>query len=121
MLRRIPSSSSASNGDPNSLSLRTGFGVIPSKPFKVPTSAVAARSSVLPPRKRKRVSYKEDGQDDKENDEDASDGEKKKGSRFTMGNKEYGPDGVLGDMARFCNRKFPKFEVKPKEQIFSKQ
>ncbi len=121
MLRRVPSTSSANDGDTTSLSLRTGFGLIPAKPFKVPTSAAPARSSVLPPRKRKRVSYKEDGQDDKENDEDASDGEKKKGSRFTMGNKEYGADGVLGDMARFCNRKFPTFVVKPKEQIFSKQ
>ena len=121
MLRRIPATSSASNGDPNSLSLRTGFGVIPAKPFKVPTAAIVARASVLPPRKRKRVSYKEDGQDDKENDGDASDDEKKKTSRFTMGNKEYGPDGVLGDMGRFCNRKFPTFVVKPKEQIFSKQ
>jgi hypothetical protein len=125
MLRRVPSGSANNSGDPSSLSLRSGFGIIAPRPFKVPTPAApVSRSSVLPQRKRKRISYKEDGQqDDKENDGDVSDeeGAKKKGSRFTMGNKEYGPDGVLGDMAKYCNRKFPKFEVKPKEAIFAKQ
>lgn len=66
--------------------------------------------------------------DDKENDKDAggsdSDGDprkkKKVNSSYSMGNKEYGPDGVLGDMGRLCNREFPVFAVKAKELVFSK-
>ena len=38
-----------------------------------------------------------------------------------MGNKEYGEDGVLGDMARFCNRKFPVFKPKEKLMVFTKR
>jgi hypothetical protein len=28
---------------------------------------------------------------------------------------------VLGDMGKWCNRKFPVFDVKPKEVLFTKK
>lgn len=104
------------------------------KAFKPPslanlrsTRTAAADDKSGAGRKRKRVNYKEDGQADATGDGDAngdgSDGEgaKKKGKTYSMGNKEYGIDGVLGDMGKWCNRKFPVFEVKPKEVIFTKK
>lgn len=127
MLRRIPSANNGSKptagGDAVVVTMTGGgFGTPTFKAFKPPSlvSKASTRSSDsgLPPRKRKRVSYKEDGQgDDKENDykEDRPD------KKYTMGNKEYGADGVLGGMGKLCNRKFPVFEVKPKEQVFTKK
>lgn len=132
MLRRVPLASAAPSrsGDPVTLTMTGGgFGII-SKPFKVPTSArppTHRGTTDEPARKRRRISYKEDGQaDDKENDPDASDGEggvagKRKGSSYKMGNKEYDEHGVLGGMAKFCKRKFPKFEVKAKEVVFGRK
>lgn len=133
MLRRIPSnksSSSASKGKPNNgvggepivvTMTGGGFGVPTFKPFKTPTLATRQqRVSVLPPRKRTRISYKEDGQgDDKENNYEDEDGKATK--KFTMGNKEFGADGVLGGMSALCNRKFQVFDVKPKEETLSRR
>lgn len=130
MLRRIPSANNGSNkpaagGDAVVVTMTGGgFGTPTFKAFKPPSlvSKASTRSgcdSSLPPRKRKRISYKEDGgqADDREN-EYKEDGPAKK---YTMGNKEYGADGVLGGMGKMCNRKFPVFEVKPKEQVFTKK
>ena len=130
MLRRLPSNS-GKKGDPSPMTASgAGFGTPTFKPFRTPSfsTPTPTRTSVGQ-RKRKRVSYKEDGQaDDKENDKDNdgsdSDGDprrkKKVNSSYSMGNKEYGPDGVLGDMGKMCNREFPVFAVKAKELVFSR-
>lgn len=125
MLRRVPSNS-ARAGEPVSLTMTGGgFGMPVSKPFKVPTAQVSRGRSGgdadLPARKRRKISYKEDGQDDdKENDPDAVEAGGRKGSSYKMGNKEYDENGVLGGMAKFCQRKFPKFEVQAKEVVFGR-
>lgn len=133
MLRRIPSSKS-NNGDPQVVTVTGGgFSTPTFKAFK-PPSLANPRSTrgkeneqASAGRKRKRVTYKEDGQGDATGDGDANggsdseDGGKKKGKTYSMGNKEYGTDGVLGDMGKWCNRKFPVFEVKPKEVLFTKK
>ena len=125
MLRKLPQSRP---GDPPVTSATSGgFGLI-SKPFKKPTLLGSTRQSALPARKRKAVSYKENGggEDDDDKDGDADGGEDGGGSRkkmkgtFEMGNKVYGDDGVLGDMAKWCNRKFPVFEKKDKVTVFAK-
>ncbi|ODO10107.1 hypothetical protein I350_02335 [Cryptococcus amylolentus CBS 6273] len=99
-----------------------GFGIV-SKPFKVPKSSAPTRESALPSRKRKAVNYKDQGGGDDDGDGDA-DGKANKKSKFegkfAMGNKEYGSDGVLGNMAKWCNRKFPVFEPKEKTVAFTK-
>jgi DNA repair and recombination RAD54-like protein len=135
MLKRIPSHKSTS-GDPQVVTLTGGGFSMPTfKAFKPPSLANSRSTRTAAAdvdksgagRKRKRVNYKEDGQADAAEDGDAngdgSDGEggKKKGKTYSMGNKEYGIDGVLGDMGKWCNRKFPVFEVKPKEVIFTKK
>ncbi|KAK4687036.1 DNA repair and recombination protein RAD54 and RAD54-like protein, partial [Tremellales sp. Uapishka_1] len=117
MLRRIPTSSKP--GDPPVSSATSGgFGFI-SKPFKAPSSLSSRRESALPSRKRKAVSYREEGGGNDDNDGDAE-GSPNKKLKYAMGNKEYGEDGVLGDMAKWCNRKFPVFQVKAKDQVFTK-
>ncbi|KAJ9107838.1 hypothetical protein QFC19_002744 [Naganishia cerealis] len=134
MLRRLPSHKSKS-GEPQVITVSGGgFNVPTFKPFRPPSLAnpratrnAASDDKSTTGRKRKRVNYKEAGQADAAGDGDAdgagSDdegGPKKKGKTYSMGNKEYGIDGVLGDMGKWCNRKFPVFEVKPKEVIFTK-
>jgi DNA repair and recombination RAD54-like protein len=121
MLRRAPVVQTK-NGDPVPPTMTgAGYGIPSFKPFKTPALATT-RQTALPPRKRKRVSYKgAGGDDDDEGDSDASEGKVKKGKTFEMGNKEYGADGVLGDMAKWCNRKFPVFKVKEKAEIFHKR
>lgn len=92
-----------------------------SKPFKKPSALAPTRQLALPARKRKAVSYKDQGGGgDDDGDSDASDGGKKKKGKFEMGNKVYGDDGVLGDMAKWCNRKFPVFEKKDRTLVFAK-
>ena len=133
MLRRIPSTKS-NNGEPVVVTVSGGGFTAPTfKPFKPPSLANARSTrnkendNAVAGRKRKRVNYKEDGQEDAAGDGDANgdsdgeDGGKKKGKTYAMGNKEYGADGVLGDMGKWCNRKFPVFEVKPKEMLFTKK
>jgi DNA repair and recombination RAD54-like protein len=115
MLKRNPSSAPA--GGPALTSATSGgFGLV-SKPFKAPSALTSKRQLDLPPRKRKAISYK--GQEEG-NESDGSDAEARpsKKGRFAMGNKEYGEDGVLGDMARWCNRKFPVFKPKEKTAVF---
>lgn len=138
MLRRIPSNNASPkiNSDgPAVLSMSGGgFGTptFRSGKFKPPMIssplASSTRGNALPARgaKRKRISYAEDGQEDGEKDGNAGSGsdsdggsKKKKGSKYSMGNKEYGEDGVLNGMGALCNRKFPVFEVKEKSQVFS--
>ncbi|KJE03308.1 DNA repair and recombination protein RAD54-like protein [Cryptococcus gattii NT-10] len=97
-----------------------GFGIV-STPFKIPKSSAPKRESTLPARKRKAVSYKEEGPcDDGGDDEYDNEGRPSKKGKFAMGNKEYGSDGVLGDMAKWCNRKFPVFQPKDKSGVFTK-
>ncbi|TXT15851.1 hypothetical protein VHUM_00354 [Vanrija humicola] len=116
MLRRLPASNP---GDaPITSATSGGYGIV-SRPYKPPSQASAAkRTSVLPARKRKQVSYKEMGGGDDDRDGDAS-GSPKKKLRFEMGNKVY-EGGVLGDMAKWCNRKFPVYEAKEKSTVFAK-
>lgn len=90
------------------------------KPFKAPTPLGPKRDLAMPGRKRKAVSYKEAG-GGKDDDGDGDAGSPKKKSKFAMGNKEYGDDGVLGDMAKWCNRKFPVYQPKEKGQVFGKR
>ena len=92
-----------------------------SKPFKPPTALGPKRQLDLPARKRKAVSYKDAGGDNDDDDGDADGGSSSKKGKFAMGNKEYGEDGVLGDMGRWCNRKFPVFIVKNKTAVFGKR
>ncbi|ORY28461.1 putative DNA recombination and repair protein Rad54B [Naematelia encephala] len=117
MLRRHPSNTKPGDALLTSATA-AGFGLI-TKPFKAPTALAPKRELALPARKRKAVSYKGQGGDgDDENDSDAERPSKK--GKFAMGNKEYGEDGVLGDMAKWCNRKFPVFAPKDKTVIFGK-
>jgi DNA repair and recombination RAD54-like protein len=111
MLRRI---NKTSNGDsPITSATSGGYGIV-SSPFKRPALLNKRTTSALPERaarKRKTVSYKDmgDGADD---GEAVIDGESpKKKLRFEMGNKVY-ENGVLGDMGKWCNRKFPVYAVK---------
>jgi DNA repair and recombination RAD54-like protein len=109
MLRRINKSV---NGDSSITSATSGgFGIV-SSPFKAPLAKTRTVSG-LPERaarKRKQMSYKDMG--DGTDDGDAViDGSPKKKMRFEMGNKVY-ENGVLGDMAKWCNRKFPVYVPK---------
>ncbi|WWC70738.1 uncharacterized protein I206_104689 [Kwoniella pini CBS 10737] len=117
MLRKAPSTSRS--GDPPVTSANgAGFGIVTFKAFKPPSALASKRESALPARKRKAVSYKgQGGGNDSDSDED---GKPSKKGRFAMGNKEYGEDGVLGDMAKWCNRKFPVFAPKEKTLVFTK-
>lgn len=117
MLRRIPQGSKAGEQQPTSAT-SGGFGLI-SKPFKAPTPLGPKRQLDLPSRKRKAVNYKDAGGDG--DDDGEAEGNPSKKGKFAMGNKEYGEDGVLGDMARWCNRKFPVFAVKEKGSVFTKK
>jgi DNA repair and recombination RAD54-like protein len=118
MLRRLPQS--RPGDQPVTSATSGGFGLV-SKPYKAPSALAPTRTLAIPGRKRKAVSYKEQGGGKDDGDGDASDGEgaKKKG-KFEMGNKVYGDDGVLGDMAKWCNRKFPVFEKKDRTIVFAK-
>ena len=120
MLKRAPKTQRA--GDPQLTSATSGgFGIIVSKPFKTPTPLAPRRDSNLPARKRKAVSYKEDGGGgDDGNDGYTDDGANKK-SKYAMGNKEYGEDGVLGGMGKWCNRKFPVFAPKERDGVFKQK
>lgn len=114
MLRRVPKAPAGEA--PITSATSGGFGII-SKPFKSPALATK-RTTVLPARKRKQVSYKEMG--DGTDDGDAViEGSPKKKLRFEMGNKVY-EDGVLGGMGKWCNRKFPTYSVKDKGTVFAK-
>lgn len=122
MLRTLPATNKGSEQRAQTAKA-AGFGIPSFKNVRLPTVKKAAPTRETSGRKRKRISYKEDGQEDRENDKTHGDGSgsddeqpKKKG--FSMGNKEYGADGVLGGMGKWCNRKFPTFEVKDKDSVF---
>jgi DNA repair and recombination RAD54-like protein len=119
MLRRLPQSKPGDQ--PVTSATSGGYGIV-SKPYKPPSALAPTRTLAIPGRKRKAVSYKEQGGGGKDEDDgDVSDGEpKKKKGTFEMGNKVYGDDGVLGDMAKWCNRKFPVFEKKDRTVVFAK-
>lgn len=119
MLRRLPPPQRGGDQQPTSAT-SGGFGLIV-KPFKAPSALASTRQLALPARKRKAVSYKGQGGggDDDDDDSDAEGKPSKKG-KFEMGNKQYGEDGVLGDMAKWCNRKFPVFQPKEKTTVFTK-
>jgi DNA repair and recombination RAD54-like protein len=107
MLRRLPQS--RPGDQPVTSATSGGFGLV-SKPYKAPSALAPTRTLAIPGRKRKAVSYKEQGGGKDDGDGDASDGEgaKKKG-KFEMGNK-----------AKWCNRKFPVFEKKDRTIVFAK-
>jgi DNA repair and recombination RAD54-like protein len=116
MLRRAPTTQRPGD-QPVTSATSGGFGLV-SKPFKAPTALKSSRESALPARKRKAVSYREKGGGKDDSDSDAENPKKK--GKFEMGNKVYGEDGVLGDMAKWCNRKFPVFVPKEKGVAFTK-
>ena len=121
MLRRLPPPQKGTDLQPTSAT-SGGYGIITSKPFKTPSALASTRQLALPARKRKAVSYKGQGggKDDDDDDSDA-DGKPAKKGRFEMGNKSYGEDGVLGDMAKWCIRKFPVFTPKERVGVFTKR
>ena len=118
MLRRMPSNQRPGDPQPTSATCG-GYGIV-SVPFKAPTPLAPKRTLAVPARKRKAVSYKGQGGGDDGSDSDAEEVSAKKG-KFAMGNKEYGEDGVLGDMAKWCSRKFPVFKPKDKSGVFIKR
>jgi DNA repair and recombination RAD54-like protein len=120
MLRRLPPPIKGSDQQPTSAT-SGGFGIT-SKPFKAPSALASTRQLAIAPRKRKAVSYRGQG-GGKDDDDDGSDedGKPAKKGKFEMGNKCYGEDGVLGDMAKWCNRKFPVFKPKEKGGVFTKR
>ena len=116
MLRRIPGGQKQADGTPTSAT-SGGYGIVV-KPFKVPSALGSKRDLALPARKRKLVSYKgQGGGSDGESDEE---GKENKKSKFEMGNKVYGEDGVLGGMGKWCNRKFDVFKPKERTIVFAK-
>ena len=117
MLRRLPSNTRP--GDPVPTTATSGGYGLVVKPFKAPSALGPKRDLALPARKRKAVSYKDQGGGGDDDDEDG-DGNPAKKSKFAMGNKEYGEDGVLGDMAKWCNRKFDVFKPKESSGVFKK-
>ncbi|EIW66754.1 hypothetical protein TREMEDRAFT_70028 [Tremella mesenterica DSM 1558] len=116
MLKRLPSNQNTSEQITSATS--GGFGLPSFKPFRPPSALVSKRISAIPSRKRKNVSYK--GQDGASDGESDTEGKENKKSKYAMGNKEYGEDGVLGGMGKLCNRKFPVFKTKEKTTVFSR-
>lgn len=118
MLRRLPPSKAGDS--PITSATSGGYGIV-SKPFRTPSQALASkRTTALPARKRKAVSYKEMGEGTDDGEAVIDGDSPKKKMRFEMGNKVY-EDGVLGGMAKWCTRKFPVFEPKEKTAVFSKR
>jgi DNA repair and recombination RAD54-like protein len=70
------------------------------KPFKCPGSAPSKRETALPPRKRRKVSYKDAGGDDGDD-----------GEGFTPAEAE-----VIGNLQ--ASKAFPVFKPKPKDTVF---
>lgn len=100
MLRRVP----LKDGKPltaDSLNFQTSLFT----PFKTPTPAIKI-DRALPPRKRKRVSYKENGDDE---DDDSDSGRKKKRTK-SYGDVAYDSDGGVVPV-----KKFPVFKATPLE------
>ena len=109
MLRRVPTTNDGIAVDRLQESTRVN------KQFKPPTLAVKPLERSLPQRKRKRVSYKENGTSDASDDD--SDGPKRRKKRKkTAENDEYvetGDDSVVN-----VNRSFPIFKPKPFDTVF---
>ncbi|KAG8789097.1 DNA-dependent ATPase protein rad54, partial [Serendipita sp. 397] len=96
-------------------------GLVLVKPFKTPALAVTHQRD-QPLRKRKRVSYKENG-GGREDDEDES-GKRATKRRKTGGNDDDDSgytDEPFGDLAANINRSFPIYDAKPREVVFSKR
>jgi DNA repair and recombination RAD54-like protein len=81
------------------------------KAFKTP--AVAAPPREQPTRKRKRVSYKENA-DENDGTNSESDGPRKKRKRFD----EYTP---LAELTANINASFPIYEPKPRQRVFTQR
>lgn len=80
------------------------------KPFKSPTAAAKPVERSLPQRKRKRVSYKENGDNDSDDSDDPRRRKKKKPSK----DDTYIEEGEVVNI----NRSFPVFKPKPFGKIF---
>lgn len=119
MLRRAPASYKQGDQNPTSATCG-GFGII-SKPFKAPTPLGPKRHVDLPSRKRKAVNYKDAGGDQDDAGDENADGGPSKKTKYAMGNKEYGDDGVLGGLGAICMRKFPVFAPKERTMVFGKR
>jgi DNA repair and recombination RAD54-like protein len=83
-------------------------GLALTKPFKTPASAILKQRD-QPTRKRKQVSYKENGQED---DDDGKNKKRRKDDTYAE---------PLGDAVVNINRSFPVYDVKPREEVFSKR
>jgi DNA repair and recombination protein RAD54 and RAD54-like protein len=104
MLRRIPITNDGMVVDRFQESNRV------SKPFKAPTVAAKPVERSLPQRKRKRVSYKENNENDSDESDDGRRYKKKKPSKDVA----YVEDGEVVNI----NRSFPIFKPKPFGKIF---
>lgn len=105
MLRRVP----LKDGKPLTAESQL-FDSTVFKPFKPPTSNVKL-DRALPPRKRKRVSYKENGQDGEDDDDDGPGRKKKKVKSRKGGDDEYNSDDGVVPV-----KKYPVFKPTPLEQ-----
>jgi len=81
------------------------------KTFKTPSNAAPPREQ--PTRKRKRVSYKENA-DDNDGNNSESDGQRKKRKKFD----EYTP---LAELTVNINNSFPVYEPKPRQHVFTQR
>lgn len=87
------------------------------KPFKTPTPAASVVQRALPPRKRKRVSYKENNADN-DSDEDGRNKKKKKNLSSGKDDADYAdPDAEVVNI----NRIYPVFKPKPFEEVARKR
>lgn len=81
------------------------------KPFKAPTVTAKPVERVLPQRKRKRVSYKENGGN---SDSDSSDDPRRRKKKKPANDAAYCEDGEVLNI----NKSFPIFKPKPSEKVF---
>ena len=101
MLRRVP----LKDGKPLSIETLSSDLTI-YKPFKAPSSAIKL-DRALPPRKRKRVSYKENGGADEDDEDDGKRKRKKSKSKDDDWDSDEGPRPV---------KTYPVFKATPLEQ-----
>ncbi|KAG9006906.1 DNA-dependent ATPase protein rad54, partial [Tulasnella sp. 427] len=105
MLRRVPTK----DGRPLSFD-SINFDATIFKPFKTPTPLVPKRDTALPPRKRKRVSYKENTDGGDGDDSDDGDKRKKKKAKKGPDGEEWGSDGEVTAV-----KKYPVYKPTPLE------
>ncbi|KAG8926713.1 DNA-dependent ATPase protein rad54 [Tulasnella sp. 417] len=96
MLRRVPVK------DGKALSIDSiNYDATIFKPFKTPTPLAPKRDTALPPRKRKRVNYKENTDGDGGDDSDDGDKRRKKKTKKSTDGEEWDSDGEVVAVKKF--------------------